>query len=216
MSSAKNLSALCPCKEKVNYWPWLIAFLALRYYLTQKAREAKKELKELFFQNTLGRIKNTDVPLRGPWSEPPAQILKELSGSKNGGYECEHVNWSFFCIQSFKPLWTVFQDSAQTPPLQENLLWPLQPQPHAHNQVRLGPFSLPCIQDDPSQPIAQCQCCGSVGSPPSRAWWLHGGSLAHSRHLINDTYYSIHRLWNLQSVHLRENIKRKYSLWSFK
>lgn len=104
MSLAKNLNALCPCEEKANYWLWLIAFLALRHYLTQKAREAKKELKELFFQNTPGRIKNTDVPLRGPWSEPPAQILKELSGSKNGGCECEHVNWSFFCIQSFKPL----------------------------------------------------------------------------------------------------------------
>ena len=60
--------------------------------LPQKAREAKKELKELLFQNILGRINNTDVPRQGPWSEPAAQILKQFSESKSGGCECQHIN----------------------------------------------------------------------------------------------------------------------------
>lgn len=52
--------------------------------LTQKAREGKKEVKEQSFQNTLSRNKNIGVLLWGPCdcSDPLAQILKTVSGSK--------------------------------------------------------------------------------------------------------------------------------------
>ena len=162
---------------------WLCSII-----LPHKAREAKKELKELLFQNTPGRIKNTDVPLQGPWLEPPAQILKQFSESKSGGCECQHINWPFLFIPRPKPSEQSSETKLRCHFFMKSFCDLCTPHPtHTTGQERplLTPMP-PCFPLTAHPSTSGLWVCGS---PPSQAWWPNGRSLPQNRHLkMTHTY----------------------------
>lgn len=68
-STSQETSVHRAVQKKGNYWLWLIASLALQYFLNT---DGKKKKEEQPFQNALGTLKNTDVAFwgLGEWLAP--------------------------------------------------------------------------------------------------------------------------------------------------